>query len=309
MKKLRALAKLCSIEFFDDPSLLVAVSRRILEVLVLAMPAPVKEKKVRGKKKKGMKKADPRKLEVLDACFALGGACGMVRDFEDMRQYYKRAKEGYEEQLGPDSEKTLEATCGLILVTCSSLGEALQRLRALVERMVGALGVDNAVTLDALNSLGSRLQENGEYEEARKVYERVLAGREKVLGEDHKDTLGTVNNLGTVHNVGLKNYEKALEYYERDLKGYEKTLGKTHPRTLGTVMNIAVLYMDGLKDYGKAEELYQRALEGNEAQLGKDHVHTKGCARNLAVNFAKAGEDLKLRKIIDDYPHLRYLEG
>ena len=37
LEKLRALAKLCSIEFFNDPSLLVAVSR-ILEVLVLAMP-------------------------------------------------------------------------------------------------------------------------------------------------------------------------------------------------------------------------------------------------------------------------------
>jgi len=80
MEKLRALAMLCSPEFFDDPSLLVAVSRRILEVLLLAMPAPVEEKKVRGKKKKkkGKKKkvADPRKVEVLDACYVLGRACG-----------------------------------------------------------------------------------------------------------------------------------------------------------------------------------------------------------------------------------------
>ncbi|GMH97097.1 hypothetical protein TrST_g4168 [Triparma strigata] len=63
MEKLRALAKLCSLEFFNDPSLLVAVSRRILEVLGLAYLAAVEEKKVRGKKKKGKKKvADPKKL-------------------------------------------------------------------------------------------------------------------------------------------------------------------------------------------------------------------------------------------------------
>ena len=36
--KLRAMAKLCSPEFFDDPSLLVVAWRRLLEVLVLAMP-------------------------------------------------------------------------------------------------------------------------------------------------------------------------------------------------------------------------------------------------------------------------------
>ncbi|GMH65542.1 hypothetical protein TL16_g04222 [Triparma laevis f. inornata] len=46
---LRALAKLCSKEFFDDLSLLVLAWRRILEVLELATP---EEKKVRGKKKK-----------------------------------------------------------------------------------------------------------------------------------------------------------------------------------------------------------------------------------------------------------------
>ncbi|GMH85794.1 hypothetical protein TL16_g10343 [Triparma laevis f. inornata] len=92
--KPRALAKLCSRYFFDDPSLLVVAWRRILEVLVLAMP-PVVEKKVRGKKKKKQKKKnDPRKLEVLDACAALGDACKQVRDWDDCLRYYKRALRG-----------------------------------------------------------------------------------------------------------------------------------------------------------------------------------------------------------------------
>ena len=74
--KLRALAKLCSKEFFDDMSLLVVAWRRILEVLEVAMQV---EKKVRGKKKKQQKKKkDPRKLEILDACKALGTACNWV---------------------------------------------------------------------------------------------------------------------------------------------------------------------------------------------------------------------------------------
>ena len=58
------------------------------------------------------------------------------------------------------------------------------------------------------------------------------------------------------------------------------------------------------KDYGKAEELYQRVLEGFEAQLGKDHEKTKSSAQNLAICLANAGEKLKLRKIIDEYPHI-----
>ncbi|GMH80420.1 hypothetical protein TL16_g08539 [Triparma laevis f. inornata] len=75
--KLKALAKLCSGEFFDDMSLKVVAWRRILEVLELAMP---EEKKVRGKKKRQKKKKDQRKLDILDACYALGQACGWVGD-------------------------------------------------------------------------------------------------------------------------------------------------------------------------------------------------------------------------------------
>ena len=127
--------------------------------------------------------------------------------------------------------------------------------------------------------------------------------REGGLGEDHKKTLGTVGKLGIVYKK-LKEYDKALEYYERALKGSEMMMGKTHPSTLGTVMNIAGVYLDGLKDYGKAEELIQRALEGKEAQLGKDHEDTKQCAMNLAICLADAGEKLKLRKILDEYPHI-----
>jgi len=128
-------------------------------------------------------------------------------------------------------------------------------------------------------------------------------GQEKVLGEDHKKTLGSLNNLGTVYHK-MKDYEKALEYYERALKGREKTLGKTHPDTLNTVGNIAIVYDDGMKDYEKAEELYRRALEGYEAQLGKDHKSTKNCANNLAICLHAAGEKEKLRKVLEEYPHL-----
>ncbi|GMH55480.1 hypothetical protein TrLO_g4760 [Triparma laevis f. longispina] len=182
--KLRALTKLCSREFFDDPSLLVVAWRRILEVLVLGVP-PVVEKKIRGKKKKQQKKkADPMKLEILDACFALGKACGLVGDNDDMRQYFKRAKEGYEEQLGPDD--ALEVSYNLIKSTCSNGGELIEKFRDLVKRCEKALGEENEVTLETLSGLGGHLCSNGEKEEAIKDYERCLAGQEKVFGGDYK---------------------------------------------------------------------------------------------------------------------------
>jgi hypothetical protein len=188
LDKLRALAKLCSQEFFNDPSLLVAVLRRILEVLELAMPPPVEEKKVRGKKKKGKKKkkADPRKVEVFDACFALGRACNRVGDFEDARRYLKRAKEGYEEQLGPDSEKALEVTFSLIMFTGMSMGEVIDKLKALVERMIGVLGEENVVTLQTLNQRFQLVNylphtHTSEHDQTKSHLERLLTIRPQLL--------------------------------------------------------------------------------------------------------------------------------
>ncbi|GMH60067.1 hypothetical protein TrLO_g2220 [Triparma laevis f. longispina] len=241
--KLRASAKLCSLDFFNNPSLSVVARRMILEVLELAMP---EKKKVRGKKKQQRKKNDPRKLDILDACFALGEACNLVRDYNDSMRCFKRAKDGYEEQLGRESEKALLATLHLIRVTGVSGGEKFEEFRDMVKRMERVLGLENVVTLTALNALGSDLVHNNggdpEYEEAIKVQERCLAGRTKVLGEDHKETLGTFNNLGESY-YGINNYEKALEYFERALRGKEQTLGTTHPDTLGIVDNVTIIYL------------------------------------------------------------------
>ncbi|GMH58031.1 hypothetical protein TL16_g02520 [Triparma laevis f. inornata] len=268
---------------------------RILEILELAMP---EEKKVRGKKKKQQKKKNPRKLEILDSCFALGGACQEVRDFEEVGLYSKRAKEGYEEQLGRNNEKTLEATRDLICGAPISTDERVEKLSDLVKRMERALGEENVVTLNMLNNLGNVLDEKEEYEESRKVYERCLAGRMKVLGEDHKNNLGVVNH-------SLRNGKKALEYYMRALKGYEKLSGKNHSDTLDSVNNIAILFYI-YRQYPKAEELYERALGGREAQLGKDHKLTKECANNFMCCLKESGKRPKwLIQLISNYPWLK----
>ncbi|GMH79874.1 hypothetical protein TL16_g08304 [Triparma laevis f. inornata] len=254
LMKLRALAQLCSKEFFDDKSLLVVAWRRIMEVLDME-----EKRDKKGEKEEG----GTTKLEMLDGCFALGQACGWVGDFEDARRYYKRAKEGYEEQLGRDSEKAIEVARSLIASATMSRREKIEKYRDLLKRMERALGEENVVTLDTLNALGNRPRENGEYDEAKEVYERCLAGRMAVLGGGHKDKLGTLQNLGVVYSK-LENYEKALECYERALTGKEKLLGKAHPETLMAVECIAIVYNVGLKEYEKAFEMYTKALKGYE---------------------------------------------
>lgn len=91
------------------------------------------------------------------------------------------------------------------------------------------------------------------------MYQRTLAGKEKVLGPDHPSTAITVNNLGTLCRDQGK-LDEAEKMYQRALAGKEKALGPDHTSTLETVNNFGNLY----KDQGKlkeAEEMYQRSLE------------------------------------------------
>ena len=84
----------------------------------------------------------------------MGRACGFVGDIDDARRYYERAKEGYEEQLGRDSEKALEVTHLLVLATKMSEDKKVEKFRDLLKRCERALGDEDAVTLETLNGLG-----------------------------------------------------------------------------------------------------------------------------------------------------------
>ena len=51
--------------------------------------------------------------------------------------------------------------------------------------------------------------------------------REKVLGPEHPDTLGSIYNLSNVLNSQGK-YEEAEAMHQRALQGREKVLGPEH---------------------------------------------------------------------------------
>jgi hypothetical protein len=63
-----------------------------------------------------------------------------------------------------------------------------------------------------------------EYEQAEEMNQRVLAGREKVLGVDHPDTLTSVSYLASVLRDQGK-YEQAEAMNRRALTAREKVLG------------------------------------------------------------------------------------
>jgi len=124
--------------------------------------------------------------------------------------------------------------------------------------------------------------------QAGNLFELLFEGQQELLGDDHLDTLDTVNNMANVFE-SQGEYSKALEWYQKALDGCEKTLGKDHPSTLDTVNNMANVF-DSQGEYSKALELYQKALDGREKTLGKDHLSTLNTVNNMANVFDSQGE-------------------
>ena len=140
----------------------------------------------------------------------------------------------------------------------------------------------------SISSLASWFKEKIQWNKAESLFRRALEGREKALGEDHPDTLRSVNNLGNLL-MQKGDYEAAEALYRRALEGREKALGADHLDTLGSVGNIGVL-LYGKDDFDGAEALVRRALEGYEKALGAEHPDTLSSVNNLGLLLRKKGD-------------------
>ncbi|PWY91538.1 hypothetical protein BO94DRAFT_622965 [Aspergillus sclerotioniger CBS 115572] len=138
--------------------------------------------------------------------------------------------------------------------------------------------------LAAVHNLGRLYWNQGKHKEAEKLYQQVLAGRERVLGPDHIFTLDTVHNLGVVyHDQG--NLREAEEMYQRVLAGYQKASGSSHipnlhTGQLDTIQNLGSLYCTQ-KRLEEAEQMCLQALAGYERVLGPSHTSTLDAIHNL----------------------------
>ena len=121
------------------------------------------------------------------------------------------------------------------------------------------------------------------YGEAEKLFERVLAGRAKLLGPRHLDTLRTEKGLAIVYRLQGR-YAEAEVLYGRVLTGRTKLLGVNHPDTLLTAHDLASVYVRQGR-YKEAEMLYKRVMIDREKLLGPEHPHTLWTVNNLAVVY------------------------
>jgi len=103
---------------------------------------------------------------------------------------------------------------------------------------------------------------------SREIGERTLEARRRVLGEEHHDTLTSMNNLAAVYrSLGLN--DLADELTLKDIEVSVRTLGEEHPDTITSIANMGNS-LRRRERYEEANAYFERALKNARKSMPPD---------------------------------------
>ncbi|MFT4543323.1 MAG: serine/threonine protein kinase/tetratricopeptide (TPR) repeat protein [Planctomycetota bacterium] len=173
----------------------------------------------------------------------------------------------------PERRETLTANLPGINFTSLALGTLEANL---FERTLEAIDAqfENQPTVQAqlLQTMAETLDNLGLFDAAGAPQERALSIRRSLLGDDHPDTLHSLNYMGTLLRSRGELID-AVPFYREALEGRRRVLGDDHPSTLESIHCMGLV----LRNQGKlsdAEPFFLEALEGYRRVQGDDHPST-----------------------------------
>jgi len=161
-------------------------------------------------------------------------------------------------------------------------------------------------------TIGNTYQDLGLYSDAQRQMDRALNLRHRVLGDEHPDTLGTMQKLAELW-MDQGRYSQAEPLLTTVVQRRRRVLGEEHPETLISMNSLAVAYEFQGK-YAKAEPLFIQVLKHQRRVLGEEHPDTLVSMNDLAqlyryqAKYAKAEAlytkvlEIKRRVLGEEHP-------
>ena len=132
-----------------------------------------------------------------------------------------------------------------------------------------------------------KYNKEGQYLKAILLGEQALEIRKSELGDQHPDTVTSMNNLALLYE-SMGQYDRALPLFEVALEICKSELGDRHPDTATSLNNLAGLYKS-MGQYDRALPLFESAVSLFEELLGHEHPNTKVVQGNLRSLREKMG--------------------
>jgi tetratricopeptide (TPR) repeat protein/tRNA A-37 threonylcarbamoyl transferase component Bud32 len=162
---------------------------------------------------------------------------------------------------------------------------ALDRAAA---RIAGKFDTQPLVEASIRQTIGKTYLALGLYPEAQLELVRALDLRRRVLGEEHPDTLTTIDELAFLYGHEGK-YLEAEKLTAKVLEARRRVLGEDHPDTLSTMSDLGWVYIQQGK-YAQAEVLITNVVEIQRRVLGEEHPNTLIGKLRLALVYSDQGK-------------------
>ncbi len=212
--------------------------------------------------------------------------CGAAADAESV---LRRALASYDALGGsPDPDHAAaHYSLGIVLKSRERWVAAREHLQASLD-MLEALGLGDAVeTVDIVGSLAVLDRETGQLGDARAGFERQLAIRRRILGEQHGLVADAWNNLGTVLvDLGLSADAKSA--YQRAIAIYELNGGPPNSGQANALFNYGILLSADLAN-ARAVEFVEKGTELHKVISGPESADYAGCLTVLGGVYAERG--------------------
>jgi tetratricopeptide (TPR) repeat protein len=217
-------------------------------------------------------------------------SAGLLADARELAEEFRKTLG----DLTPAGGETLEAYIDLREAAGDwNRQERLATIERLVQGQAGEASQLKAISAQA--RLAEARWAAGDLPGARKIHEQVLDVRRRVLGEEHPDTLTSMNNLAqTLYTQG--DLPGARKIQEQVLDVRRRVLGQEHPATLTSMNNLAqTLKAQG--DLPGARKIQEQVLDVSRRLLGEEHPATLASMNNLAQTLKAQGDLPGARKM------------
>jgi len=137
-------------------------------------------------------------------------------------------------------------------------------------------------------NIGQAFDFKGEWDEARKFYDRAYDRMINAKPSRIKDSAAVLDNIGGIlYHQGK--HDEALDYYQRSLKIYEKFYPSGHVH-IATSLNNTGSVLDSQGKHDEALDYYQRSLKMREKFYPSGHVDIANSLNNIGYVLDSQGK-------------------
>jgi tetratricopeptide (TPR) repeat protein len=219
----------------------------------------------------------------------------------------------------PDQERTATLRAAAVAVVTGALTAIVDprehtSLRQVVPHARElARHPDGIAEAGLLGWVGLYDHERGDFRSAAQAHRQAHDTYQWLLGPEHSDTLGAMNNLAqALHALG--DASGAADLNRQVVDASRRVFGPDHSNTLKAMNNLAEA-LRFLGDAAEARDLHRQILDARQRVLGPDHPNTLTSMNNLALTLTSLGDvagavnlfrqvmDASRRVLGPDHPH------